>query len=70
MDFVILLIWQNFCFEQNGRCKYKCIWYDDKNKWIKNINKTQMIANVNLMVEYVIQVKSGIKIDVEVTVKI
>ena len=29
-----------------------------------------MIANVNLMVEYVIQVKSGIKIDVEVTVKI
>ena len=29
-----------------------------------------MIANVNLMVEYVIQVKSGMKIDVEVTVKI
>ena len=29
-----------------------------------------MIANVNLMVEYVIQVKSGIKIDVEVNVKI
>ena len=22
MDFVILLIWHNFCFEQNGRCKY------------------------------------------------
>ena len=29
-----------------------------------------MIANVNLMVEYVIQIKSGIKIDVEVNVKI
>ena len=36
----------------NKTCKFKCLWYDNKNKGIKNISKTfYMIVNANLMVK-------------------
>ena len=30
--------WYDLC-SNNRRCKFKCIWFDNRNKWGKNINK-------------------------------
>ena len=59
------------CSEQNRRFKSKLVQHDCKNKRIANINKAyQANVNVNLMVENVIQIKSGIMINVDVSIKI
>ena len=56
------------CSEQNRRFKSKLVQHDCKNKRIANINKAYHAnVNVNLMVENVIQIKSGIMINVDVS---
>ena len=59
------------CSKQKGRFKSKRLQYDYKNKWVENINKVyHENENVNLMIENVIQVKSAITINVDVSVKL
>ena len=59
------------CSKQNRKFKYTCFWYDYKKKWIKNFNKRYHAnANVNLMVENITQIKSGITINFDASVKI
>ena len=55
------------CTKQNRtfRCKY--VHGDSRNKWIENINKAH--GNINLKVENVIRIKSGIMINFNVSVK-
>ena len=40
------------------------------NKRIENINKAYTTCNANLMVENVIQIKSGIAVNVDLNIKI
>ena len=56
------------CFKQNRRFKSNHTQHDYKNKWIKKICHANV--NVNLIVEHVIQIKSGITINVGASVKI
>ena len=55
------------CFKQNRRFKSNHTQHDYKNKWIKKICHANV--NVNLIVEHVIQIKSGITINVGASVK-
>ena len=60
------------CFKLNGKFKSKRVQLDYRKKWIENINKAyimRMNVNVNLMEESVIQIKSGIMMNVCVCVK-
>ena len=61
------------CSKQNRRFKSKRFQHDYRKKWIENINKAnimQINVNVIFMVENVIQIKSGITINVGASVKI
>ena len=55
------------CSQQNRRFKSKSVQHDYRNKWIENIKHSNV--NVNLIVENVIQIKSGIIINVGASVK-
>ena len=57
--------------KRNRRLKSKRFQHDSSNKWIENINKTcQSNVNVNLKAKNVIQIKSGITINIDVSSKI
>ena len=59
------------CFKQNRRFKSKHFQHDYRNKWIENIESIYHAnVNLNLMIENVIQIKRGITINVDVSVKI
>ena len=59
------------CYEQNRRFKSKPAEHDFRNKRIANINKAYHAnVNLNLMVENIIQIKSRIMINVDVSIKI
>ena len=59
------------CFKQNRRFKSKCDRHDYREKMIKKYQQSINHANVNvdLMVENVIQIKSGIMINNDVSLK-
>ena len=38
---ILLMIYQTeYVYGKSIKCELKCVYYDDKNKWTENINKT------------------------------
>ena len=59
------------CMQSKTKSESKCFQYDYRNKLIETNNKSMYLVNinVNLMLENVIQIKSGITINVDVSKK-
>ena len=55
------------CFKQNRRFQSKGAHYDFRNKWTENMYHVNV--NVNLILENIIQIKSGIVINVDASAK-
>ena len=59
------------CMQSKTKSESKCFQYDYRNKLIETNNKSMYLVNinVNLMLENVIQINSGITINVDVSKK-
>lgn len=63
------LAYKIYVKKQNEGCKNEIIYRDNKNKWIKSIDKTHVTVVLYLMVKQAIQIKNGVVINANVNVK-